>query len=95
MPLSQATSVPGRWLQVDVGQLGDLDLAWVDDDQLGARSLGAHHPGGDERWASVVLEPVMRIQSVSSNSGTLLVIAPLPNAVTRPATVGLCQRRAQ
>jgi hypothetical protein len=36
-----------------------------------------------------------RMQSASSNSGTELVMAPLPNAVTRPATVGACQRRAQ
>ena len=47
-------------------------------------------------WASVVLEPMMRKHSVCSlNSGTELVIAPLPNAAARPATVGACQRRAQ
>jgi hypothetical protein len=38
---------------------------------------------------------VIRTQSACSNSGIELVIAPLPNAATRPATVGLCQRRAQ
>ena len=46
--------------------------------------------------ASVVLEPVMRKHCVPAlNSGVELVIAPLPNAATRPATVGACQRRAQ
>jgi hypothetical protein len=47
-------------------------------------------------WASVVLEPVIRKQRVCSlNSGVELVIAPLPKAAARPATVGACQRRAQ
>jgi hypothetical protein len=46
-------------------------------------------------WASLVFEPVIRIQAASSISGVELVIAPLPNAATRPATVGLCQSRAQ
>jgi len=42
-----------------------------------------------------VLEPVTRMRSASSRSGIELVIAPLPNAVARPATVEECQRRAQ
>jgi hypothetical protein len=45
---------------------------------------------------SDVFDPMMRKQFVSlSNSGCEFVIAPLPNAATRPATVGACQRRAQ
>jgi hypothetical protein len=47
-------------------------------------------------WASVVLDPITRKHPVCAlNSGTELVIAPLPNAAARPATVGACQRRAQ
>jgi hypothetical protein len=43
----------------------------------------------------VVLLPMTRMQSAFSISGTELVIAPLPNAAARPATVELCQSRAQ
>jgi hypothetical protein len=45
--------------------------------------------------ASLVLLPVIRMQSDSSISGMELVIAPEPNALARPATVEECQRRAQ
>ena len=41
-------------------------------------------------WASVVLDPMTNIRSVSRISGIELVIAPAPNMVTRPATVGAC-----
>jgi hypothetical protein len=42
------------------------------------------------------LEPVIRKQRVYwLNSGMELVIAPLPKEAARPATVGLCQSRAQ
>ena len=44
---------------------------------------------------SVVFEPMMKKHLASSNSVLELVLAPLPNAAARPATVGLCQRRAQ
>ena len=43
----------------------------------------------------VVLLPITMMQSAFSISGTELVIAPLPNAAARPATVELCQSRAQ
>ena len=46
-------------------------------------------------WVSEVLEPVTRVQSASSNSAMELVIAPEPKVAARPATVELCQRRAQ
>ncbi len=46
-------------------------------------------------WLSEVLEPMIKMQSLFLSSEMELVIAPLPNAVTRPATVGECQRRAQ
>ena len=46
-------------------------------------------------WFSVVLEPMTRMQSVSSSSAMELVMAPEPKEAARPATVELCQRRAQ
>ena len=42
-------------------------------------------------WASVVLEPMTKSRSASRISWMELVIAPAPNIVTRPATVGACQ----
>ena len=50
---------------------------------------------GRKRTIEGLIDPVTRMQSASSISGIELVIAPLPNAVTRPATVGECQSRAQ
>ena len=46
-------------------------------------------------WFSVVLVPVARITSANSISSIALVIAPLPKEAASPATVELCQRRAQ
>ena len=46
-------------------------------------------------WVSVVLEPVTRIQSEFSSSAMELVIAPEPKEAASPATVELCQSRAQ
>ena len=46
-------------------------------------------------WATVVLDPITKMQLASSNSLKELVMAPLPNAAASPATVGACQRRAQ
>ena len=42
-------------------------------------------------WASVVLDPITKSKSASRISGMLFVMAPAPNIVTRPATVGACQ----
>ena len=39
----------------------------------------------------MVLEPMINIISESRISSIALVIAPAPNIVTRPATVGACQ----
>lgn len=46
-------------------------------------------------WASVVFEPHIRRQSVSSIWEKGVVAAPLPSVVARPATEGACQTRAQ
>ena len=45
--------------------------------------------------ASVVLDPMTKSRSSSRISFTEFVMAPLPNEVARPATVGACQVRAQ
>ena len=42
-------------------------------------------------WASDVFDPITRRKSASRISGMEFVIAPAPNVVTRPATVGACQ----
>jgi hypothetical protein len=42
-----------------------------------------------------VLDPVTSITSDVSMSAMVLVMAPLPNAAARPATVELCQSLAQ
>ncbi len=46
-------------------------------------------------WLSLVLEPMTNRTSLFSISAIEFVIAPEPNTVARPATVELCQRRAQ
>jgi len=43
----------------------------------------------------VVLEPMIKMHPASSISEMELVMAPLPKAAARPATVEECQRRAQ
>jgi hypothetical protein len=43
----------------------------------------------------VVLVPTASMSSASVSSAILLVIAPLPTVVARPATVAACQLRAQ
>ena len=46
-------------------------------------------------WFSVVLEPITRKPSLRGISLIEFVIAPEPKTAARPATVELCQRRAQ
>jgi len=46
-------------------------------------------------WFSVVFVPVMRKHSDCSMSAMEFVMAPEPNEMARPATVELCQSRAQ
>jgi hypothetical protein len=46
-------------------------------------------------WASVMLEPMTRKPLALPNSPKEFVIAPEPNDVASPATVGACHVRAQ
>jgi hypothetical protein len=46
-------------------------------------------------WFSVVLDPVINMTSAFSIQAMVLVMAPLPKAAARPATVEECQSRAQ
>ena len=56
-----------------------------------ARLMAAEITG----WVSVVLEPATRMTSAFSISEMGFVMAPLPNAAARPATVEECHNRAQ
>jgi hypothetical protein len=46
-------------------------------------------------WHAVVLDPITKMELASSISAIELVMAPLPKAAARPATVEECQSRAQ
>ena len=46
-------------------------------------------------WHSVVLEPMTRMTGVWRSSSMQLVMAPLPKALARPATVEAWHSRAQ
>lgn len=46
-------------------------------------------------WASHMLEPITKNIFARENSLNELVMAPEPNEVASPATVGACQVRAQ
>ncbi len=61
----------------------------------GALQDGVLEKGRATGWASVMLDPMTRNILAFSNSPKELVIAPEPNEVARPATVGACQVRAQ
>ena len=96
MPLIRATSVPGLLGEPEMRVIDELDPPRVGDDQLGPvlpdRLLDLK---GDD---GVVLGRVRADHEDVSGvaiSSIELVIAPLPNAIARPATVELCQRRAQ
>jgi len=94
--LIHAISVPGFWRSHTVANLessmplGSARISvaprWVT-----ARLMKLEITG----WFSVVLVPVMRKHFDSSISAIEFVMAPEPNAVARPATVELCQSRAQ
>ena len=46
-------------------------------------------------WASIMFVPMQKNILALPNSANEFVIAPEPNEVARPATVGACQVRAQ
>ena len=96
MPLRRATSEPRFLSDVNVRYMMPGEFSedprrlpwrpWLWPDKLCKRPDG---------WATVVLDPIMKMQSESSISGIEFVMAPLPKAAARPATVEECQRRAQ
>jgi hypothetical protein len=59
------------------------------------RSLASRTHRETMGWFSAKLEPMTSRQSDWAKSVMGFVIAPEPKVVTRPVTVGLCQRRAQ
>ena len=95
-PLSQATSVPGRgrsqmWANFTSSTLrGSITISLAR-----LRSTARFTIRPMMGWLSAVLLPVIRMQSVFSISAIEFVIAPLPNAAARPATVTECHNRAQ
>ncbi len=95
-PFRTATSVPGFWRSqmsayfVRVISRGSMTTSFVLCWRT-ARFTTAPMTG----WFSVVFVPVARMQSVYSSSAMEFVMAPLPNAAARPATVTECQSRAQ
>ena len=96
IPLKTATSVPGFWRSQSVAYFtksisrGSMTISLAP--RWRTARLTLEEMTG---WFSVVLVPVARITSVNSISSMEFVIAPLPNAAARPATVTECQRRAQ
>ena len=95
-PLSRATSVPQACLRcrsanrVSSIRRGSATISLVRPSRA-ARLILRLRTG----WFSVVLDPITKITSPPPISAMEFDIAPLPNAVARPATVELCQRRAQ
>ena len=79
-----------------MGIIDQLDPPGIGHDQLGpfcrTAALTSRAMTG---WFSVVLEPITKMQSAFRISPMELVIAPLPKAIARPATVELCQSLAQ
>ncbi len=96
MPLIQATSVPGFCLRKRLEYLtsgisrGSMTMSFAP--RLRTARLTYMPTMG---WFSVVLVPVARITSANSISSIAFVMAPLPKEAASPATVELCQRRAQ
>jgi hypothetical protein len=68
-------------LEVALRQLRQPDLARVGDDEGGAAFFIRSASTG---CASVVFEPMTRMKRAFSISGIELVVAPLPNDLTRP-----------
>jgi hypothetical protein len=96
MPLIQATSVPRFWPQPLWACSAILMRRGSTTISLGPLNFTARLTKLEiTGWFSVVLEPVIRMTSAFSMQPMVLVIAPLPNAAARPATVEECQRRAQ
>ena len=70
-----------------IDEIRDSELMFV----IGSNTTEAHPIIAMIGWASVVLDPITNINSESRISSIEFVIAPAPNIVTRPATVGACQ----
>ena len=95
IPIKSATSVPYLWrIQRSASRTKSTSMG------LATMSLAPLRTArrtfiARTGWASVALVPMARMHLAFLKSSMLLVIAPLPNVVARPATVGACQRRAQ
>ena len=96
MPLANATLVPGRSLRW-------MSAFWARPMSRGSTTMSLLPRSTAERrrmprtgCASSALVPtIMMTSGTSVMSAMVLVIAPDPSVVARPATVGACQTRAQ
>ena len=95
MPLRRAMSLPTLMGQMESGPVGEVRVAGIDNIELRALSHRVLEKGAATGWASVMLDPMTKNILAFSKSAKELVIAPEPNVVARPATVGACQVRAQ
>ncbi len=90
MALSSQTSVPGRscrcFSAIEVIQIARGSATTMVAPACTARFISIAMMG----WASDVLLPMTKRKSASRISPIEFVIAPAPNVVTRPATVGAC-----
>ena len=90
MALRSHTSVPGvSWRcmsAISVSQMARGSATTRRAPRRTARFISIAMMG----WASVVFEPVTKRKSASRISSMEFVIAPAPNMVTSPATVGAC-----
>ena len=95
-PIDQGHIRPWLLLEQRSSIVGQLDSSWIGHDQFGLLlSTAALTSRAITGWFSVVFEPMTKMQSAFLISAMELVMAPLPKAIARPATVELCQRRAQ
>ena len=82
--------------QIQVGELGNLVLSGDrPPPPLAPFSRALKILVATRGWAVAVLDPMIKMVSESSSSAIAFVMAPLPNAAARPATVEECHNRAQ
>ena len=95
MPFNRATSLPRRWFTATSAKRESWMFLGSATMSLAPFSLALKIRRAISGWQAVVLDPMTKIQPASSISAMEFVMAPLPKAAARPATVEECQRRAQ
>ena len=80
---------------VDISEFGQLGAARIATMSWAPLRTAFFRNVAATGWASVILEPITKNILALAKSAKELVIAPEPNEVASPATVGACQVRAQ